>query len=98
MIAHRSSTEGRIPVRTADFHAIRFARWHLGQAKAYRKAWQLTIEAGDGAMAAGMIRGHMMHHAREALAEVRRTKTLHAQPDSEIGICVPAARRATVLL
>ena len=76
-------------LRVADFWSIRMARWHLQQAKAYRQAWLLVLEAGDGALAAAMIRGHMRHHAREAVAEVRRTKAMHRHPDLEIGICGP---------
>jgi hypothetical protein len=78
----------------ADIYAVRFARWHLSQAKAYRQAWCLVIAAGDGALAAGMIRAHMRHHAREAIAEARRTKAMHARPNSEIGEMPGDVRRA----
>jgi hypothetical protein len=78
-----------VSLRVADFYASRSARWHLRQARTYRRAAEIARDAGAPYLACRAIRAHMRNHALVAVAEARRTRALHMRPDSEIGICGP---------
>jgi hypothetical protein len=78
-------------LRVADFFASTAARRALRSARAYREAARIAGDNGAPHAACRMIRAHMRNFGLLAVAEARRTRTLHTRPDSEIGVCESAA-------